>query len=144
MTASPHTDQANALARWSLIQAVWPLVILAALAIAAAILGATLYAGLLRVLALIVVIAAGLALLVCSAILAFDALLFRVIASYEDERKGGAAVDDILARMHLKPSPETTRSLTERAAGTRRLATRQRIALAAASAATLTLLLYVA
>lgn len=75
-------------------------------------------------------ITCGLAVFAFSAILVFDALLFRLMASYEDEWKGGTAVDDILARMRLKPTPPETRSLAERAAGTRRLVLRQRIALA--------------
>lgn len=78
----------------------------------------------------LVTLANGLAVFAFSAILVFDALLFRLMASYEDEWKGGAAVDDILARMRLKPTPPETRSLAERAAGTRRLVLRQRIALA--------------
>ena len=75
-------------------------------------------------------VASGLAVLAFSAILLFDALLFRLMASYEDEWKGGAAVDDILARMRLKATPPDTRSLAQRAAGTRHLVARQRFALA--------------
>jgi len=140
MSASPHTDQPNAHARWSMIQAVWPLVILADLVVAAIFLGTSpALAGLLRVFLLALAVAGSLAVLVYSVILVFDALLFRVIASYDDEWKGAVAVDDILARMRLKPIPATTRSLADRVAGTRRLATRQRVALAAASAAMLIL-----
>ena len=46
------------------------------------------------------------------------------------EMSGGAAVDDMLARMRLKPAPATPRLLDERIAGTRRLLARQRIAFA--------------
>ncbi|TGV43202.1 hypothetical protein EN803_43185, partial [Mesorhizobium sp. M2D.F.Ca.ET.160.01.1.1] len=43
---------------------------------------------------------------------------------------GGAAVDDMLSRMRLKPAPPTPRPLDDRIAGTRRLLTRQRVAFA--------------
>ena len=65
-----------------------------------------------------------------SALLFFDALLFRLMASHDDELSGGAAVDDMLARMRLKPAPAATRPLDDRIAGTRRLLVRQRIAFA--------------
>ncbi|RUU03999.1 hypothetical protein EOD23_17340, partial [Mesorhizobium sp. USDA-HM6] len=65
-----------------------------------------------------------------SALLVFDALLFRLMATHADEVSGGAAVDDVLARMRLKPAPSSPRPLDERIAGTRRLLARQRIALA--------------
>lgn len=64
----------------------------------------------------------GVAALALAANLAFDALLFRVIASHGDEETGGAAVDDLLRRMRLKPLPPATRPFAERAAGARRLA----------------------
>ncbi|WP_192244233.1 hypothetical protein [Mesorhizobium silamurunense] len=82
------------------------------------------------VLALLVAAASAVAVLGLSALLLFDALLFRLIASHDDEVSGGAAVDDILARMRLKPGPATPRPLDDRIAGTRRLLARQRIALA--------------
>ncbi|RAZ90489.1 hypothetical protein DPM33_13325 [Mesorhizobium hawassense] len=65
-----------------------------------------------------------------SALLSFDALLFRLMASHDDELSGGAAIDDILARMRLKPAPAAPRPLDDRIAGTRRLLARQRIAFA--------------
>ncbi|RWC13773.1 MAG: hypothetical protein EOS52_14900 [Mesorhizobium sp.] len=65
-----------------------------------------------------------------SALLVFDALLFRLMATHGDEISGGAAVDDMLARMRLKPAPATPRPLDDRIAGTRRLLARQRIAFA--------------
>jgi hypothetical protein len=94
---------------------------------------------LLHRLSLFIAIAAFAVTSAYSTILAFDALLFRVIARYEDEWKGGAAVDDILVRMHLKKPPATTRPLAERAAGTRRLAMRQRWAFAVSAAGALLL-----
>src|SRR5688572_16121247 len=42
-------------------------------------------------------------------LIGFDALLFRLIASYEDVMDGCVAVDDLLARMRLKPPPAMTR-----------------------------------
>ena len=75
-------------------------------------------------------LAAGLVAIALSVNLAFDALLFRVIASYEDPYKGGAAVDDILSRMRLKPAAKEIRPLADRIAGTERLMRRQRAALA--------------
>ncbi len=64
-------------------------------------------------------------------LLAFDALLFRLVASYDDVTDGCAAVDELLARMRLKPLPGSTRPLPDRMAGTRRLVRYQRVALAA-------------
>ncbi len=72
----------------------------------------------------------GLAVLALSALIRFDAALFHLMASYDDEATGGAAVDDVLARMRLKPQPARVRSLSERIAGARRLVFRQRLALA--------------
>jgi hypothetical protein len=60
----------------------------------------------------------------------FDAALFHLMASYDDEATGGAAVDDVLARMRLKPKPDRVRGLAERMAGARRLVFRQRLAMA--------------
>ena len=55
-----------------------------------------------------------------SALIGFDALLFRLIASYEDVTDGCVAVDDLLARRRLKQRPATIRPLAARIAGTRR------------------------
>lgn len=129
MSESAYPDQADALARWSLMQALWPLALLAAGCVAH-LLFAPAADSTLATTTQLVAVASGLAVFAFSAILLFDALLFRLMASYEDEWKGGAAVDDILARMRLKPAPSTNRSLTERAAGTRRMVTRQRVAFA--------------
>ena len=65
-----------------------------------------------------------------SALIGFDALLFRLTASYEEVTDGCVAVDDLLARMHLKRRPATIRPLAARIAGTRRLVWRQHFALA--------------
>ena len=130
MSGSSYPDQANALARWSLIQALWTPALLVVGCFAHLLFAPATYDGMLANAAQLVAIASGLAAFAFSAILLFDALLFRLMASYEDEWKGGAAVDDILARMRLKSTPPDTRSLAERAAGTRRLVLRQRIALA--------------
>ena len=84
----------------------------------------------LAVLALLVAAASAVVVLALSALLVFDALLFRLMASHDDEASGGAAVDDVLARMRLKPAPAAPRPLDDRIAGTRRLMARQRIAFA--------------
>jgi hypothetical protein len=75
---------------------------------------------------LIIAAAASLAL---SVYLLFDAMLFRLLASYENEAAGGIAVDRFLARAGLRPLPETSRTLTERMAGTARILNFQRAAL---------------
>jgi len=84
----------------------------------------------LAALALLVAAASALAVLALSALLVFDGLLFRLMASHDDEMSGGGAVDDILARMRLKPAPSAPRPLDDRIAGTSRLLARQRIAFA--------------
>ncbi|RUW64838.1 hypothetical protein, partial [Mesorhizobium sp. M1E.F.Ca.ET.063.01.1.1] len=85
----------------------------------------------------LVAAAAALATLAFIALILFDALLFRLMASHDSEVSGGGAVDDLLARMRLKPTPAQTRSLDQRIAGTRRLLTKQRIAFAVFAAASL-------
>jgi hypothetical protein len=77
----------------------------------------------------VVATVSGLAVLALSALIRFDAALFHLMASYDDEATGGAAVDDVLARMRLKPLPARVRSLSERTVGARRLVFRQRLAL---------------
>ncbi|WP_365946175.1 hypothetical protein, partial [Mesorhizobium sp.] len=84
----------------------------------------------LAVLALLVAAASAVVVLGLSALLVFDVLLFRLMATHGDEISGGAAVDDMLARMRLKPAPAMPRPLDQRIAGTRRLLARQRIAFA--------------
>lgn len=86
-------------------------------------------------------LAFGLAALCLCAWLGFDALLFRLIASYDDPAKGCRAVDEVLSRMRLKASPDRTRDVAERIAGTGRIVLRQRILLAAFCVATLLTLL---
>jgi hypothetical protein len=61
--------------------------------------------------------------------LLFDAVLFRLMASYENEAAGGIAVDRFLARAGLRTLPETNRPLAERMAGTARMLNLQRAAL---------------
>jgi hypothetical protein len=68
-----------------------------------------------------VVFVAGYAVFASSALLVFDAFLFRLMASYPDDAAGGAAVDEILARMGLKPRPTKTRPLEDRIRGTNRI-----------------------
>lgn len=81
--------------------------------------------------------AAGFAALGLSGLLLFDAVLFRLMASYDDEAAGGKAVDEILQRMRLKPMPAEVRTLASRLAGTGRLLMAQRVAFAIFTAATL-------
>lgn len=68
--------------------------------------------------------------------LLFDAALFRLAASHQDEEAGLAAIDDVLARMGLRKKDSVMASLTERLAGCGRLIWLQRGAL------TIALLLY--
>lgn len=72
---------------------------------------------------------AGYATVALSILLIFDALLFRLMATYPDDMSGGAAVDDLLARMRLKPRTTLTRPLDDRLRGTSRILKFQRIAL---------------
>ncbi len=73
--------------------------------------------------------ASGAAALALSAYLLFDAMLFRLMASYENETAGGVAVDRFLSRAGLRAYPQTSRTLAERMAGTARLLMFQRAAL---------------
>ncbi|QND54874.1 hypothetical protein HB779_23595 (plasmid) [Phyllobacterium sp. 628] len=61
----------------------------------------------------------GLITLFLTGYLFFDAALFRYIASHEDALDGCKAVDDILARMHLRARPDKTRPLHVRISGTK-------------------------
>jgi hypothetical protein len=74
-------------------------------------------------------IMAAAASLALSLYLLFDAMLFRLMASYENEAAGGIAVDRFLARAGLRPLPEVSRPLAERTAGTARILNFQRAAL---------------
>ena len=70
--------------------------------------------------------------LALSAHLLFDAALFRLSASHQDEEAGLAAIDDVLARMGLRKKDGVTASLIERLAGCGRLIWLQRATLAIA------------
>ena len=59
--------------------------------------------------------------LALAAHLLFDALLFRMAASYDSEEAGLMAIDDVLARMALRPRPTVPAPLSQRASGCRRL-----------------------
>lgn len=139
MTAAMR--DAGDFARSLLVQAIWPVA-----AVAAAILFTALSSvappgsfGYGSVIIAAVFGISGLVTILLSANLIFDAFLFRLIASHENEAAGCAAVDDLLARMRLKQRPERPRGLQERITGTRRLMRRQRTALGACVAACLAL-----
>ncbi|CAN7613165.1 hypothetical protein [Mesorhizobium sp. LjRoot246] len=139
MTGNAYQDRTERFAGMLMRQAAWPaaLVVVANILapLAASARGA--FESLPAAIALSITAASAVAVLVLSALLAFDALLFRLMASHDDEVAGGAAVDDMLARMRLKPFQSTTRSLDDRMAGTRRLLFKQRAALILYAAALL-------
>ncbi|TIP27072.1 MAG: hypothetical protein E5X67_17170 [Mesorhizobium sp.] len=128
---SAHRDKAEAFAARLMTQAVWPLLlVLAALAAAPVIaVAAQPQAITLAAAAWLVAAASGVVTLAVSALLVFDALLFWLMASHISEAAGGASVDDVLARMRVKPAAAGIRSLDRRIAGTQRLMMKQRIAL---------------
>jgi hypothetical protein len=136
---SAHRDQAEAFAAGLMTQAVWPLFfVLVALAAAPVIaVAAQPQATTLAAAAWLVAAASGVVTLAVSALLAFDALLFWLMASHISEAAGGASVDDVLARMRVKPAAAGIRSLDRRIAGTQRLLMKQRIALGLFVAASL-------
>ncbi|TIN12244.1 hypothetical protein [Mesorhizobium sp.] len=136
---SAHRDQAEAFAAGLMTQAVWPLfLVLAALAAAPVIaVPAQPQTTTLAAAAWLVAAASGVVTLAVSALLVFDALLFRLMASHISEAAGGASVDDVLARMRVKPAAAGIRSLDRRIAGTQRLLMKQRIALGLFVAASL-------
>ncbi len=130
MIGDGHGDDTRLFAGRLVVQAAWPALLVLAVLLAApfaALAGVDPNGPLLGPAAALAALGA-LATLGLSLLLAFDALLFRLIASHESEVAGGTAVDDILARMRLKPVPEGRRSLAARIAGTRRLLARQRAA----------------
>ena len=139
MSGDAYQNKVEAFAAALMVQAAWPTLLVAVAVMAAPVIGpvAAPQATAISTAAWLVAAASALATLAFSALLVFDALLFRLMASHDDEASGGAAVDDILARMRLKPSPSTTRSLDDRMAGTRRLLFKQRAALALFAAALL-------
>lgn len=62
--------------------------------------------------------------------LLFDAALFRLASSHDDEATGLAAIDDVLARMGLRSPSPVPAPLIDRLAGCRRLVRLQRLSLA--------------
>lgn len=133
MTEMPNRRDAEHFAKRLTAHAAWSAVVVAAIAMVAplaASLAARPLVGMSELTALLIASASGLAAVTLSTFLFFDALLFRLIASHDDELAGTAAVDEVLARMRLKPAPLANRSLAERMAGTRRLLMKQRLTLA--------------
>ncbi|MER8440188.1 hypothetical protein NKH36_17145 [Mesorhizobium sp. M1312] len=128
---SAHRDKAEALAAGLMTQAVWPLLLVLATLVAAPVIAvaAQPQATMLAAAAWLVAAASGVVTLAVSALLVFDALLFWMMASHISEAAGGASVDDVLARMRVKPAAAGIRSLDRRIAGTQRLLMKQRIAL---------------
>lgn len=122
MSDAAYQDEAERFAAALLLQAAWPVAL-----VALAVFAAPAFAGT-RLAAALVATAGGFVTIALSALLTFDALLFRLMASHRDETTGGVAVDDVLVRMRLKPAPRTTRTLAERIAGTRRILAWQRAA----------------
>ena len=115
----PYSDRCEDAARHFVRQAAWPSIIVAIASLAPPTVPFPL-----RLLAL----APALAVFGLSALLVFDALLFRLMGSHADDSAGGAAVDDILARMRLKPRLESTRTFEGRFGGSTRILLLQRIA----------------
>ncbi|RRH88312.1 hypothetical protein EH240_35265 [Mesorhizobium tamadayense] len=132
MTDEAYQQRTGRFAAMLIKQAAWPAVIVLACdgfaPLVASARGA-LHAPI-AVLALLVAAASAVVVLGISALLALDVLLFRLMASHDNERSGCGAVDDLLARMRLRPAPSSPRPLDDRVAGTRRLLARQRITFA--------------
>ena len=130
MTGNAYQERANRFACRLMWQAAWPAAIVLAANILAPLAASPrgAFGSLRAAIPLSASAAIAVVVLALSALLAFDALLFRLMASHDEEASGGAAVDDILARMRLKPSPSTTRSLDDRMAGASRLLFKQRVA----------------
>jgi len=130
---TPTLETCDGFAGWLARQALWPAVVVATMLAAAPLAafagGVTPNSWPAAAIAVVATVS-GLAVLALSALIRFDAALFHMMASYDEESIAGAAVDDALARMRLKPKPERVRSLSERMAGARRLVFRQRLALA--------------
>lgn len=128
---SAHRDRAETFAASLMTQAVWPLLLVLAVLVAAPVIAvaAQPQATTLAAAAWLVAAASGVITIAVSALLVFDALLFWLMASHISEAAGGASVDDVLARMRVKSATAGIRSLDRRIAGTRRLLMKQRIAL---------------
>lgn len=139
MNNETFQDKAGAFAAALMVQAAWPLLVIAACVLATPVIGlaAGPQATPLSAVAWFVAAASALVTLAFSMLILFDALLFRLMASHDGETAGGAAVDDLLARMRLKPEPTAARSLDQRMSGTRRLLMKQRIAFCLFAAASL-------
>ena len=129
MSGDTYHDKAEAFATGLMLQAAWPILLVVAALMAAPVIGLVAAPQTTPVaVAWLVAAASAVATLALSALLAFDALLFRLMASHASEAGGGAAVDDVLARMRLKPTAAGGRTLDQRMAGTRRLLVEQRMA----------------
>ena len=129
MSGETYHDKAEAFAAGLMLQAAWPILLVVAALMAAPVIGLVAAPQTTPVaVAWLIAAASAVATLALSALLAFDALLFRLMASHASEAGGGAAVDDVLARMRLKPTAAGGRTLDQRIAGTRRLLVEQRIA----------------
>jgi hypothetical protein len=139
MSGDAYQNKVEAFAAALMVQAAWPTLLVAVAVMAAPVIGpvAAPQATAISTAAWLVAAASALATLAFSALLVFDALLFRLMASHASEAGGGTAVDDLLARMRLKPTPAGGRSLDQRTAGTRRLLAKQRIAFGQFAAASL-------
>jgi hypothetical protein len=131
MIVEAYRKRAHDFGRNLMRQAAWPAVIVVAVGILTPLAASSHHrlVALPEALARSVAAAGAAGVLAFSALLAFDALLFRLMASHDDEASGGAAVDEMLTRMGLKPAPSTIRPLDDRIAGTHRLLFRQRAAL---------------
>ncbi|MER8832890.1 hypothetical protein [Mesorhizobium sp. M0909] len=134
-----YRDRAEAFAAGLMVQVAWPLLLIAAAFLAAPVIGlaAAPQTSSLSAVAWQIAAASAIATIILSALLLFDALLFRLMASHASEAGGGAAIDDVLARMRLKSTAAGGRSLEQRMAGTRRLLAKQRIAFGLFAAASL-------
>ncbi|MER9439858.1 hypothetical protein NKI79_00380 [Mesorhizobium sp. M0340] len=134
-----YRDRAEAFAAGLMVQVAWPLLLIAAALLAAPVIGlaAAPQTSSLSAVAWVIAAASAIATIILSALLLFDALLFRLMASHASEAGGGAAIDDVLARMRLKSKAAGGRSLEQRMAGTRRLLATQRIAFGLFAAASL-------
>ena len=114
MTGPSYQDRCERMATRCLRQAVW----LSAPVAVALFLGSFRFESLLLT---PIVFVAGYTVFALSALLVFDAWLFRLMASYPDGATAGAAVDDMLARMRLKPPPPVIRQLDDRIRGSNRI-----------------------
>jgi len=131
MSGETYHDKAEAFAAGLMLQAAWPILLVVAALMAAPIIGLVAAPQTTPVaVAWLVAATSAVATIALSALLAFDALLFRLMASHASEAGGCAAVDDVLARMRLKPTAAGGRTLDQRIAGTHRLLVEQRIAFA--------------